>query len=255
VKSAIPLSVVIPAYRRIGETVRLLESLSASDVRFEVVIVDDASPEPLEPALGRFRGDLDLVVERLPVNRGPAAARNAGVRRASHDILAFTDNDCVVAPTWARRMHRYMRDAPPRIAGVGGRVVALGDDVFSRYYTYHKILDPWLDHGRWLYVVTANAAFRRSALEEVEGFDTEIRVPGGEDPGLCFKMLERGYRFEYQAEAVVFHEYRPSMSDFVRRFFRYGSGCRHQADQHAGAEVRTRRRREVGFGGGPESLE
>lgn len=252
-RPTIPLSVVVPAHRRIRETVRLLESLAASDVRFEVVLVDDASPEPLGPAVARFHGELDLVVERLPANRGPAAARNAGVRRASHEIIAFTDNDCAVSPTWARRMHRYMRDAPARIAGVGGRVLALGDDVFSRYYTYHKILDPWLDHGRWLYVVTANAAFRRSALEEVGGFDADVRVPGGEDPGLCFKLLERGYRLEYHAEAVVFHEYRASLRDFVRTFFRYGAGCRHQAERHAGAEVRARAQPAMGFGGGPSS--
>ena len=254
-KPTIPLSVVVPAYRRIYETERLLESLAASDVRCEIVLVDDASPEPIGPAVERFRGELDLVVLRLPANRGPAAARNAGMRRASHDIIAFTDNDCVVTPTWARRMHRYMQDAPPRIAGVGGRVLALGDDVLSRYYTYHKILDPWLDHGRWLYVVTANAAFRRSALQEVGGFDADIRVPGGEDPGLCFKLLERGYRLEYHAEAVVFHDYRPSMRDFVRTFFRYGAGCRHQAERYAGKEVRARAERAVGFGGRRESAE
>jgi GT2 family glycosyltransferase len=193
------------------------------------------------------------VVERLPQNQGPAAARNAGMRRASHDLVAFTDNDCVVAPNWARRMYQYMRDASPRTAGVGGRVLALGDDVFSRYYTYHKILDPLMDHGRWLYVVTANAAFRRSVLKEVGGFDADIRVPGGEDPGLCFKVLERGYRLEYDANAVVFHEYRPSLRDFVRTFFRYGAGCRHQAERHAGTEVRGRAERSVGFGGRRES--
>lgn len=248
-KPKIALSVIVPAYRRIRETERLLESFAASVVDFEVVLVDDASPEPIGPAVEKFRNRIDLVVERQPRNQGPAAARNAGVRKAKHDILAFTDNDCVVDPTWARRMHRFMQDAPPKIAGVGGRVLALGDDLFSHYYTYHKILDPWLDHGRWLYVVTANAAFRRTAIEEVGCFDDAIRVPGGEDPGLCFKLLERGYRLEYHAEAVVFHDYRASVRDFVRTFFRYGAGCRHQADHHAGAHVRSREEAAAGFGG------
>jgi len=252
-KPTIPLSVIVPAYQRHRETARLVESLAASEVRFEVLIVDDASPTPIGPAVESFCGDLDLVIERLPANRGPAAARNAGIRRASHDIIAFTDNDCVVSPTWARRIHRYMQDAPPRIAGVGGRVLALGDDMLSRYHTYHKILDPWLDHGRWLYVVTANAAFRRSALEDVGGFDADIRVPGGEDPGLCFKLLERGYRLEYHAEAVVFHEYRASVRDFVKTFFRYGAGCRHQAERHARGQVRTHVQSVAGFGGRREN--
>jgi GT2 family glycosyltransferase len=248
-KPAIPLSVVVPAYRRADETRRLLASLAASEVRFEVVLVDDASPEALEPIADPFREDLDLVVLRLPTNQGPAAARNAGIRRASHDIVGFTDNDCVVTPGWARRLHRYVNDAPPKVAGAGGRVLALGEDLFSRYYTYHKILDPWLDGGRYLYVVTANAAFRRSALEDVGGFDEGIRIPGGEDPGLCFKLLECGWRLDYDAEAVVFHDYRPGLVDFARTFFRYGAGCRHQADRHARGAVRQRAEPVLGFGG------
>lgn len=248
-KPVIPLSVVVPAYRRATETRRLLESLAASDARFEVVLVDDASPEPLGPIVEPLREHLDLVVLRLPTNQGPAAARNAGLRLASHDVIAFTDNDCAVTPGWARRLHRYMSDAPPRVAGVGGRVLALGDDLFSRYYTYHKILDPWLDRGRYLYVVTANAAFRRAALEDVGGFDDGIRIPGGEDPGLCFKLLENGWRLEYDSEAVVFHDYRPGLVDFVRTFFRYGAGCRHQADRHARDAVRRRPEPTLSFGG------
>lgn len=250
-KPAIPLSVIVPAYRRARETRRLFESLAASDVRFEVVLVDDASPEPLAPLVERFCEHLDVAVVRLPENRGPAAARNEGVRRASHDIVAFTDNDCVVTPGWAGRLHRYVRDSPSKVAGAGGRVLALGDDLYSRYYTYHKILDPWLDRGRYLYVVTANAAFRRRALVDVGGFDEGIRVPGGEDPGLCFKLLERGFRLDYDAEAVVFHDYRPSLVDFARTFFRYGAGCRSQADEHARTTVRQGLGAALGFGGRP----
>lgn len=248
-KPSIPLSVVVPAYRRASETRRLLESFAASDVRFEVVLVDDASPEPLAPLAEPFAEHVDLAVVRLAVNGGPSAARNAGIQRASHDVIAFTDNDCVVTPGWARRLHRYVSDAPPRVAGAGGRVLALGDDLFSRYYTYHKILDPWLEGGRYLYVVTANAAFRREALDAVGGFDEGIRIPGGEDPGLCFKLLEAGFRLDYDAEAVVFHDYRPGLVDFARTFFRYGAGCRHQVERHARAAVRRRPEPALGFGG------
>jgi GT2 family glycosyltransferase len=196
-----------------------------------------------------FRKQLDVVVVRLSINRGPAAARNAGFRRASHEVIAFTDNDCVVTPDWARRLHRYVSDAPPRVAGAGGRVLALRDDLFSRYYTYHKILDPWLDGGRYLYVVTANAAFRRTALNDVGGFDEGLQIPGGEDPGLCFKLIENGWRLEYDAEAVIFHDYRPGFADFARTFFRYGAGCRHQSDRHARDAVRQRPEPAQGFGG------
>lgn len=153
--------------------------------------------------------------------------------------MAFTDNDCEVHPEWARQLAVYLRDAPSRVAGVGGRVIATGQDAFSRYFDYHKTLDPFLQGGRFLYLVTANAAFRKAALEEVGGFDEDLRSPGGEDPGLCFKLLARGHEMHYRPEALVRHHYRSSMWDFVRTFYRYGRGCRVQTDRYAPDDLLT----------------
>lgn len=228
----LPLSVVVPCYGRRELTRRLLASLAASPDRFQVLLVDDASPEPLEPLLREFGPRLELEYLRQPRRQGPAAARNRGIAAARYALIAFTDNDCVVQPTWARELTLHLQDAAPKVAGVGGRTLAVGHDVFSRYYSYHKLLDPYLHQGRYLYVVTANCAFRRSSLEEVGGFDEDLRQPGGEDPGLCFKLLERGYLLNYRPEAVVHHHYRPGLIDFARTLFRYGKGCRMQTDRY-----------------------
>lgn len=227
------LSIIVPCYGRPELTRRLLESLAASPHQFEVVVVDDATPQSLEPIVAPFKSRLNLKYLRQPIQRGPAAARNLGVRGATYDTIAFTDNDCIVAPDWALELFIQLRDAPARVAGVGGRVLAATDDVYSRYFVYHKILDPFLQAHRYLYLVTANCAFRRSALEEVEGFDEEVRHPGGEDPGLCFKLLGRGYELRYHNQAVVFHHFRMGLRDFARTFYRYGLGCRLQTDKHA----------------------
>jgi cellulose synthase/poly-beta-1,6-N-acetylglucosamine synthase-like glycosyltransferase len=211
----------------------LLDSLAASPDRFQVVLVDDASPEPVASLQKHFETRLELVCLRQPTRRGPAAARNRGIAAARHPFIAFTDNDCVVQPSWGRELTTYLRDAPATVAGVGGRTLAVEADVFSRYYSYHKLLDPYPHQGGYLYVVTANCAFRRSALEEVGGFDEDMRHPGGEDPGLCFKLLTRGYLLHYRKEALVHHHYRPGLWDFAKTLFRYGRGCRIQTDRHA----------------------
>ena len=242
------LSVVVPCHGRAELTRRLLRSFVHSPDRYEVVLVDDGSPVPIQEIAGPLTGELDLQFVRHESSRGPAAARNSGLRAARHENVAFTDNDCVVEPDWARHLATYLRDAPSRVAGVGGRVLAVGDDMFSRYFTYHKILDPYLSQGRYLYVVTANCAFRRAALEQVGGFDERIRTPGGEDPGLCFKLLKAGLQLHYWKDAVVHHHYRPGLREFARTFFRYGSGCRRQTDAF-GIGLAEKKQQPIGFGG------
>lgn len=241
------LSVVIPCFGRAESTRRLLDSLAACPDEFQVIVVDDVSPESLEPIVRPFENQLDLTYVRPSCRTGPAGARNRGIALARERFIAFTDNDVVVTPHWARELAVYLRDAPKNIAGVGGRVLPLGDDVYSRYFTYHKILDPFLQEGRYLYLVTANAAFRRSALEEVGGFDESITRPGGEDPGLAFKLLARDYVLHYRKEAVVYHEYRAGLRDFARTFFRYGRGCRLEIERYS-AGIRSVARRPASFG-------
>ncbi len=242
------LSVIVPCYGRSDLTRQLLDSFVSCSDEFEVILVDDASPQPVDDIASKYRDRVNLRVVRHTANKGPAAARNTGVAEATHDIVAFTDNDCVVDSAWAGHLATYLRDAQDRVAGVGGRVLAVGEDVFSQYFTYHKILDPFQSQGRYLYVVTANCAFRKEALEDVGGFDERIRHPGGEDPGLCFKLLQAGWQLDYWKQAIVRHNYRMGLREFAKTFFRYGYGCRKQTDAF-GAGLGEKQTVSVGFGG------
>ncbi len=230
-------SIVIPCHGRIASLRRALASVDRACDELgeptEILLVDDASPDPVELALGTEAVSKRVRFLRMSENRGPATARNAGVRAARGEIILFTDDDVVVHERWAHALAVYLRDAPARVAGVGGRTLALGDDVFSRYYEYHHILDPFvMDDGRVLYLTTCNCAYRRGVLEEVGGFDQDVRQAGGEDPGLSFKVLATGRELHVCEDAVVWHDFRHGVRDFARTFHRYGSGCRHQAERH-----------------------
>jgi hypothetical protein len=110
----IDLSVVVPAYRAEATLLRCVEGLLAQRFagRFEVVVVASADtpdglptlpPDPRLSMIGR--------TPRLPA----AAARNAGVARASGGAIAFTDADVIAPPDWLERL---------TAAGAGGWCVA-----------------------------------------------------------------------------------------------------------------------------------
>ena len=227
----VPVSLVVPCYERVDQTRTLLRSLEAATSSCEIVLVDDASPHSLEPVVREFP-DLNIKYFRNATNRGPSYSRNLGISLSRHGLVAFTDNDCVAEATWLVRLHESIVDSPSKIAGVGGRVAAAQSDLISQYFDYHKILDPWYYRGRYHYLTTANAIFKRHAVELVGGFDEALLVAGGEDPGLCFKLQNAGYSLGYNPEALIWHQYAPSLRAFMRTFYRYGYGCAVQSSKH-----------------------
>jgi glycosyltransferase involved in cell wall biosynthesis len=90
------VSVVIPTYNRRKLLFRALGSVFGQTHRpVEVIVVDDASSDGTVEALRRADFPVRVEVLALPFNQGPAAARNAGIRRASGRYVAFLDSDDV----------------------------------------------------------------------------------------------------------------------------------------------------------------
>lgn len=244
-KRKLPVSLVIPCYNRLAQTRNLLLSIEESEFNCEIILVDDASTEDIKNLINEFPV-LNINYRRLSVNKGPAYARNVGISMSSHEFVAFTDNDCQVEKSWLIRLYEYISNTSVKVAGVGGKVIGLKNDLYSQYYTYHKILDPWFYQGRYYYLVTANAIFKKSCLKEADGFDESIKLAGGEDPGLCFKLLSKGYELLYCPEAIIRHDYKRGIKQLFRMFYRYGYGCSKQWRTHFGEK---RFNPNTGYGG------
>ncbi len=225
------VSLILPCYGRSSQTHDMLESIRRANFRCEIILVDDFSPEPLSEVTDKFF-DLDIRYIRNSRNSGAAFSRNVGARIAKHPLIAFTDNDCLVDQNWLVQLHDAMVKSPVSVACVGGKVVAYGSDIFSAYYDYHKTLDPWFFRGKYYYLTTANAIFRKNIFSLVDGFDESVPGAGGEDPGICFKMQNAGYKIGYCETAIVRHQYDPTLSSFRRTFRRYGKGCAGQFRKH-----------------------
>src|SRR5262245_62135177 len=96
--SAPTVSVVIPAFNAETHIAETLESVCQQTLReVEAIVVDDASTDRTVPEVERFASRLDLTVIRQK-NAGPAAARNAGIRRARGRYCAFVDADDLMMP-------------------------------------------------------------------------------------------------------------------------------------------------------------
>jgi glycosyltransferase involved in cell wall biosynthesis len=125
-------SVIVPTYGRpeyLNEAVASILAQSVDDL--EVVVVDDASPEPVAASWE----DARVRIVRRETNGGPAAARNTGLEHARGTYLAFCDDDDLFAPGRLALAADGLRRAPVAICfnryldATGGRPVALRGDV------------------------------------------------------------------------------------------------------------------------------
>lgn len=120
---SIPLTVIIPVHERESTLARALASLASQDVRpEEVIIVDDGSRQAPEIDVGLMR-ELNVRVLRHDANRGPAAARNTGMRAAGTDWITFLDSDDLLLGSSLSRRWSLLRD---RIGAAGARKVIFG---------------------------------------------------------------------------------------------------------------------------------
>jgi glycosyltransferase involved in cell wall biosynthesis len=99
-----------------------LSLLRAPSSGFEVIIVDDGSPEPLDALVAPYRSRVDLTLIRQP-NRGPGQARNAGAQIARGSFLAFTDADCRPEASWLNAFEQGFARTSAHM--LGGRTINL----------------------------------------------------------------------------------------------------------------------------------
>ncbi|MFG1964978.1 glycosyltransferase family 2 protein [Nonomuraea sp. NPDC049028] len=187
------ITVVVPTIGRpsLGAT------LAAVGTRLPVIVVDD---RPASRA-----GPLE-VPERVRVvrswGRGPAAARNAGWRAADTPWVAFLDDDVVPRPGWAEAVWADLAELTDDVAGSQGRVeVPLPP---GRRPTDAERNTAGLSAAEW---ITADMAYRRSALEATGGFDERFPRAYREDADLALRMLSAGHRL-VRGERVTVHPVR-----------------------------------------------
>ncbi len=110
------VSVIIPSYNSKRTIEGCLSSVcnQATKLQYEVIVVD-SSDDGTHKLLAQFPVTLIRAQKRLFAGE----ARNRGIRRAKGRIVAFTDADCVVSPTWLSEICAAHR----KYDSVGGRIV------------------------------------------------------------------------------------------------------------------------------------
>jgi glycosyltransferase involved in cell wall biosynthesis len=202
------VSVIIPAYNvapYIGETLDSVFSQTFSD--FEVIVINDGSPdtEELERELARF---VDRIKYAKQENRGASGARNAGLRAARGEFVAFLDADDLWVPS-------YLDEQIKLISKRDCDLVCADAEVFSNDSRQDKTYMEALMAGAPATgdvtfigllsaeqnLITSGVVVRRERVIEAGLFDEALR--NSQDFDLWLRLALNGTRMSYQRRVLL----------------------------------------------------
>ena len=210
------VSVIIPVHGQLPYTLACLRSIAARGARtaFEVIVVDDASPDESAGTLARIDG---LRLLRLPDNLGFVGACNVGADAARGRHLLFLNNDTQVTPDWLDALRTCFDDVPDcGIAGArliypDGRLQECGGVVYADGSAWNcgRFEDPsapaYLVRRECDYVSGAALMIETALFRRLGGFDVRYAPAYYEDTDLAFAVRAAGRRVLVQPASTVIH--------------------------------------------------
>lgn len=213
------LSIVIPSYNRRDLVLALLRDVYAQEAAdFEVIVVDDRSPDDSVEAIRREFPQVQVLVNDK--NSGPAVARNRGVRAAKGEFIVGFDSD-VTFPD--RQLLKKISDAfqaEPTVACLALRILmpdGHSDDV-ERWC--HPLPLAAADHPFLTSYFSGTAyAMRRESMIRA-GLYPEIFYMHHEEVELAFRLLGQGDSIRHCPDLFVLHHASPiSARSYVETFY------------------------------------
>ncbi|MDR0770527.1 MAG: glycosyltransferase [Burkholderiales bacterium] len=232
--SATPrVSILIAAYGEPLATFSCIKSVHehTHGIAYEVLVLDDASPEPLQAQLAGVEGVRFI---RQPHNLGFLKNCNAGAKEARGEILVFLNNDTLVTDGWLTALADTLDHTPD--AGLVGAQLCYPDGTLQEAggivfrdgsaWNYGRNGEP--NHPEFHYRRDADycsgacLALTRTLWQQLGGFDERFAPAYYEDTDLAFQVRAAGKRVLYQPLARVIHfEGQTSGTDETQGIKRY----------------------------------
>jgi glycosyltransferase involved in cell wall biosynthesis len=213
------VSVVVASYngaRTLEGCLLSLRQLNYPD--YEVLLVDDGSTDATTEIAARFP---DVKVFRQK-NLGLSAARNAGIKAASGEVIAFTDSDCRADEDW---LYYLVGDLlRSGYAGIGGHNLLPADDSWIAAAVMASPGGPahvMLTDTEAEHIPGCNMAFYKKVLDQIGGFDPVFRK-AGDDVDVCWRLQQLGYKLGFSSAGLVWHYRRSTVRAYLQQQNGYG---------------------------------
>lgn len=234
------MSILVPTYDRPDLVEALLTQLAGQTLdpnQFEVVLVDDGSPVPVQVDASAWPFALQCLRQ---ANAGPGAARNRGLEHCRAPLTLILNDDAVPAPDLCEVHLRAHAEVEGKIAVLGTFPFTAGslESPFTQILANSDLLFafPTLRPGEmhdWTYFWTCNLSIPTEALLQVGGFDAErFDQAIVEDVELGYRLQQKGYQVLHRADAICEHNHALTPEGYFRRSVALGKYLARMYEKH-----------------------
>ena len=235
---AFDISIILPTANGPDALFACLESLLNQTYpleRIELIIVDDRNSECLAQSLKESEYGKAFTLKYVPLSsKGPATARNTGIKNASSEILAFIDDDCIADSDWVKfilETHRLNPDNPV----VGGLTYVSECENLSlvSQFLSNSVEADYNNKKEIVFFPTCNVSIKKYIFTE-NLFNEDFSSPAGEDLEFFWRIFKQGYRFLWNRNIKVVHVRNDNIWGFLKQAYYHGKGNLLTAYLHKG---------------------
>jgi len=228
------ISVVIPTCNRKDILHKCMDALSRQSIephRYEIILVDDGSTDGTEQSIDEIKGRLRCSFKYIrQKNKGPAAARNAGIRNTVAETVLIIGDD-IIADTGLLLSHLNSHQKYPE-----ENYAILGNVTWAKNLKATPFMY-WLEYGgcqsklsefkheqkvEWRYFYTGNVSLKKVFLMKGDLFDEALPYATYEDSELGYRLVKRGLVIVHDKNALAYHDHWIPLREHCRKAYYTG---------------------------------
>jgi len=208
------ISIIIPSHnseKTIQENVRSLLKQNYKG-QYEIIVVDSSKDKTPD------------IVSQFPVKllkqkpRGPAAARNLGMKKSKGDTVVFIDSDCIAPRNWLKNLLKPLSNNNV-IAVAGTYKTKNKESLIARLVGYEiEQRHEKMKNLKYIdFVASYNCAYRKTIFTKLGGFNEKFTQ--AEDADLSFRVTKKNYKIKFQPSAYVYHYHPDTLIKYLKQKF------------------------------------
>lgn len=226
-------SIIVVTHNRISHIKDCLDSiLSQKNVEKEIIVIDNASGDKTCDMIKKTYGDAVKLI-RLDTDKNLVYCKRLGFKNSCGDIVAFTDDDCIVDDNWLANINKNLES--PDCDIIAGPVRALKNIKYPWW---------WRRSLNWTIGIAeigcpdfmplgCNVSFKRHVLDDIMSEEKSLKeaqdIVYTEDTIRIKKAIDRGYKIKLGDSIVVYHNIDPKKLSFKYLIHRSWLEGRHWA--------------------------